>query len=101
MIAEEINKNCQMYCGDCIEVMKTLPDQSVDFVIADPPYKLEMPDRNGVTDLLTQKNIKLVNEEWDKYSLDGYLEFSENWLREGFRLLKPTGSLIEASEMTM
>lgn len=28
----------QLYCGDCIELIKTLPDKSVDLVITDPPY---------------------------------------------------------------
>jgi len=28
----------QIVCGDCLEVMKTLPDESVDLTIADPPY---------------------------------------------------------------
>jgi len=26
------------YCGDCLEVMRQLPDESVDVVIMDPPY---------------------------------------------------------------
>ena len=30
--------NVQLYHGDCLEVMKTLPDGSVDAVITDPPY---------------------------------------------------------------
>jgi len=74
--------------------MRTLPDASIDFIIADPPYKLEMPERNGVSDLLAGKNITLVNEYWDKFDLNSYLDFSEQWLREGFRLLKPAGSMV-------
>ena len=30
-----------VYHGDCIEVMRTLPDNSVDAVVTDPPYGLE------------------------------------------------------------
>lgn len=29
----------QLYLGDCLEVMKTLPDNSVDLVLTDPPYE--------------------------------------------------------------
>jgi site-specific DNA-methyltransferase (adenine-specific) len=36
----------QIICGDCLEVMKTFPDKSVDLVLTDPPY--------GTT-----------NEDWD------------------------------------
>lgn len=83
----------QLYEGDCITVMRALPSASIDLVIADPPYKLEMPDKTGVDDLLDAKRIKLVNEDWDKYSLDGYLEFSQEWITEAMRLLKPHGSI--------
>ena len=31
----EINK---IYCGDCIEIMKELPDKSIDLILTDPPY---------------------------------------------------------------
>lgn len=31
----ELNK---VHCGDCLELMKELPDKSVDCVITDPPY---------------------------------------------------------------
>jgi DNA modification methylase len=30
--------DCTLYLGDCLEVMKQLPDKSVDAVITDPPY---------------------------------------------------------------
>ena len=30
--------DADLYLGDCIEVMKTLPDQSVDLILTDPPY---------------------------------------------------------------
>lgn len=79
--------------GDCIEVMQSMESQSIDLIIADPPYKLEMPERTGVDALLDKKKIKLVNEEWDKYSLDGYIDFSEKWINEAMRLLKPHGSI--------
>lgn len=33
-----IDQNCQLFCGDCLEVMKNIPDGSVDCVITSPPY---------------------------------------------------------------
>lgn len=30
-----------LYQGDCLEIMKSLPDNSVDAVITDPPYGLK------------------------------------------------------------
>jgi DNA modification methylase len=31
---------CGIYCGDCIEVLKDIPDKSIDLVLTDPPYGL-------------------------------------------------------------
>ena len=28
----------QLYLGDCLEVMKSLTDNSIDSIITDPPY---------------------------------------------------------------
>jgi DNA modification methylase len=36
----EINK---VYLGDCIEVMKTLPNKSIDLIFADPPFNIGTP----------------------------------------------------------
>lgn len=35
------NDRVSLYHGDCIEVMRSLPDNSVDAVVTDPPYGLE------------------------------------------------------------
>jgi adenine-specific DNA-methyltransferase len=35
----------QLICGNCIEVLRTLPAQSVDFVLTDPPYIARYKDR--------------------------------------------------------
>lgn len=40
--------NIQLHLGDCLEVMRSMPDKSVDAVITDPPYginKAEWDDR--------------------------------------------------------
>lgn len=38
MLEKYLNK---IICGDCVELMKELPDKSVDLVLTDPPYGLE------------------------------------------------------------
>ena len=35
MLSEE---NMRLYCGDCLELMKQIPDSSVDMILCDPPY---------------------------------------------------------------
>ena len=31
----------KLYHGDCLEIMKSIPDKSIDLVLTDPPYELE------------------------------------------------------------
>lgn len=86
-----------IFNDDCINIMKKLPNASVDLIIADPPYNLS----KGV-DLKMDNNSKLsgmggnwnkAKEEWDNYSFASYFEFTKEWLYEAKRILKPTGSM--------
>ena len=40
-----INK---VICGDCLEVMKDMPDKSVDLILTDPPYGIGVQHKNCV-----------------------------------------------------
>lgn len=63
--------------GDCIEKMKSIPDGSVDLVIADPPY------------------WKVVGQEWDYQwrTEKDYIEWSLRWIKEVARILRIGGTL--------
>ncbi len=63
--------------GDALEVLKRVPDESVDLVFADPPYNLD-------------KAYNVYEDEKDRRA---YLAWCESWLSEYIRVLKPTGSL--------
>lgn len=58
---------------DCLDILKTIPDESIQLIICDPPY-----------------NISVA--EWD--SLDNYVDWASLWLREVERVLAPTGNFI-------
>jgi hypothetical protein len=53
----------QILHGDCIEVMRQMPDECVDFVLTDPPYLVNYRDRSGRT---IQND---VDESWLKPSM--------------------------------
>ena len=36
----DLSKNINLFNGDCLEVMKGIPDGSVDCAVIDPPYKI-------------------------------------------------------------
>ena len=76
---------------DCVEAMRLLPDACIDMVFADPPYNLQLGG-----DLLRPDNSKVdaVNDDWDKFdSFAIYDKFTQEWLAEARRILKPNGSL--------
>ncbi|MBD3287636.1 MerR family transcriptional regulator [candidate division KSB1 bacterium] len=64
-----------LYNIDVISFLKSIENESVDLIFADPPY-----------------NIKKA--EWDSFqSQKQYVEWSLLWIREAHRILKPTGTL--------
>ncbi len=79
--------------GDCIEVLKSFPDNSFDLIFADPPYNLQLPDNKRLVRANGTEVIP-VNDAWDKFeSYEEYDKFTEDWLKECQRVLKPTGTI--------
>lgn len=70
----EQSKNC-IYQADCREVLKQIPSETVDLIIADPPYYR----MKGAFDFVFQDHKE-------------YLLWCESWVRECYRILKPTGA---------
>jgi DNA modification methylase len=69
---EMLNK---VICGDCLEVMKDIPDNSVDLVVTSPPY-----------------NVDLGNNKYNKNPYDLYNDNKEHqeyieWLRDIFQVI--------------
>lgn len=62
--------------GDCIELMQQIKDNSIDLVVADPPY------------------WKVIGEKWDyKWKTEkDYVEWSLQWIREVSRILRIGGT---------
>ena len=65
--------NIDLYCGDCLDIMKTIQDNSIDCVICDPPY--------GTTPI-----------KWDKV-----IDFTALW-KEYNRIVKPNGAIVIFSQ---
>ncbi|MEQ1647970.1 MAG: site-specific DNA-methyltransferase [Hyphomicrobiaceae bacterium] len=77
--------------GDCLAELAKLPSASVDLVFADPPYNLQLAG-----DLLRPNDSRVdgVDQAWDKFaSFAAYDKFSQSWLAECRRVLKPDGAL--------
>lgn len=77
--------------GDAIDVLKKIPDNSIDLIFADPPYNLQIEN-----DLFRPNNTKVngVMEKWDKFqNFESYDSFTIEWLKECRRVLKNEGSI--------
>lgn len=63
-----------IYLGDCVEVMASLPEASIDAIVTDPPY-----------------GLGFMGNDWDVHREQ---EWHERWAREALRVLKPGGHLL-------
>ena len=58
-------------CGDCVEILRSFPDNSIDSIVCDPPY-----------------GIGFMGKDWD-HSVP-----TEEWAKECFRVLKHGGHIV-------
>jgi DNA modification methylase len=67
-----------LWHGDCLDVLRELPDASVDSVVTDPPYALEF-----------------MGSTWDGWSSPkAFQEWCGLWATECLRVLKPGGHMV-------
>lgn len=72
----------QLMQGDCLELMKSIPDASVDMVLTDPPYGMDY-----------QSNRRVATQKFAKINNDKDLSWVDDFLIECKRTLKPNSAL--------
>jgi len=63
--------------GDCVEVMKTLPEGCIDLIVTSPPYGV------GIAYDVHEDDVEFTE----------YVEFAKNWLSEAYKVLKDDGRI--------
>ena len=77
--------------GDCIEIMDSLPSESIDLIFADPPYNLQL---KGDLHRPDHSKVDAVDNAWDQFdSFKTYDRFTDSWLKAARRILKPNGAI--------
>ena len=61
------------YTEDAVKFLKKVPDNSIQLILIDPPYNLDL-------------------DTWDTF--DNYLDWAKQWLDEAYRVLSPTGNCV-------
>lgn len=69
-----LDKTVVLYEGNCIDLLKQIPDKTIQLIVTSPPYN--------------------IGKEYEKkLKLDKYLEQQSNIIHECYRVLKNTGSI--------
>lgn len=94
-ITKFLNK---IHCGDVVELMKKMPDGSVDLVVTSPPYNLKNSTGNGMKDGRGGKwaNAALQNgysHYDDNMPHDKYVKWQRDCLTEMMRLIPEDGAI--------
>ena len=89
--------------GDCLEVLPSLPEGSIDLVLTDPPYFLDKLDQNWNPSVVADARNRHVvcslpaGMRFDRAQGTGFYDWYLQVARELFRLLKPGGFLFSFS----
>ena len=73
--------------ADSRDIIKRIPDNSIDFILTDPPYNLGQHSTGNIP-LPGRSEMNNDVADWDKIDFN-----PEEWAEEFVRILKPTGNL--------
>lgn len=93
--------NATIHHGDCLEIMATLPDASVDAIVTDPPYCSggfsEATKKAATYQGLRSETIRHGKETWftsDAMTTNGFLFLMRSIAFDGMRCLREGGSFL-------
>ncbi len=85
-----IDDDCDVFLGDCLNVLATLPSESVDMIFADPPYNLS---NDGFT-CHAGRAVSVNKGKWDRSrGIENDFEFHKRWTAACKRVLKANGTI--------
>jgi site-specific DNA-methyltransferase (adenine-specific) len=91
----------RVHQSECVDFLRSLPENSIDHFITDPPYNI-----SGYSDIRKigwlksnplwseEKNYSKIDESWDKFEDESYVNFTQTWLSEVVRVVKPNGNIL-------
>lgn len=95
-LKQQFTEYNQIFYEDCVEGMKRLPSESIDLVIADPPFGLDFNGKESIYN----RNSEYVQDDYEEIKKSEYERFTRNWIMELRRLMKDTASVFIFSGWT-
>ncbi len=86
----------EIYCGDALELMKDIPSESIDLIVTDPPFAIDFKAKRNNYNRTQER----VLEGYNEIPKEKYYDFTVNWMKEAYRILKKTGSMYVFSGWT-
>jgi site-specific DNA-methyltransferase (adenine-specific) len=84
------DKDITLYHGNCLDILKKIPKDSVTTIFADPPYNLS----NGGISCQAGKMVSVNKAEWDKSKgFEEDFQFTHEWIKTCRDVLKPNGTI--------
>jgi site-specific DNA-methyltransferase (adenine-specific) len=84
------DKTTVLYNGDCLDVLKNIPKNSITTIFADPPYNLS----NGGISCRAGKMVSVNKADWDKSKgLSEDFHFTYQWIKQCKDVLKDNGTI--------
>lgn len=81
-------ENIKLMHGECLAIMKEIPDSSVDMVFTSPPYNMNLRINNGR--YCSRQIVKEISTKYtnfaDNLPMDAYLEFNRKVINECLRV---------------
>ena len=81
-------------CGDCLEIMKEIPDKSIDLIVTDCPYHIvsggctNIPRKDEPSGIFNRRNTFTQKNAKSRKLFDNNEIKFEEWLPEAYRVLK-------------
>lgn len=89
-----ITDNSTIAKGDCLELIKELPNESIDLILTDPPYNLGLFMRKRGTNIKGMRDNHFAYSGWDDLPYEEWRLVMQEFLKECSRVLKPKGALL-------
>lgn len=89
-----VNKPMTLMKGDCIDRMQSIPDESIDLLLTDPPYNLGLFMKHRGTNMGKLRENHFAVADWDQISIEEWLSKMDAFFGEVSRIMKKRGAAI-------